>query len=179
MPIVENEMQLDFKDVLIRPKRSSIASRSMVSTERSFHFKNSGQSWSGVPLIAANMDTIGTFRVAEVLAERKCITAIHKHYSVEEWKAWASGSGRTALPFAAVSTGILAKDMDKLGQILQALPEVKMICIDVANGYSEAFVQCIREVRQRWPSITIMAGNVVTKEMTEELIFSGADIIKV
>lgn len=179
MPIIENEMRLDFKDVLIRPKRSSLASRSQVSVERSFTFKNSKQTWTGAPLIAANMDTIGTFEVAEVLAQRKCITAVHKHYTVEEWKAWGLGRGRAVLPYVAVSTGILAKDMEKLAQILQAVPGLRLICIDVANGYAEAFVQCIREVRQRWPEVTIMAGNVVTKEMTEELVFSGADIIKV
>mmetsp|Transcript_30108 Transcript_30108/g.68376 ORF Transcript_30108/g.68376 Transcript_30108/m.68376 type:complete len:380 (+) Transcript_30108:110-1249(+) len=179
MPIVENEMKLDFKDVLIRPKRSSLSSRSQVSVERTFTFPNSKQTWTGVPLIAANMDTIGTFEVAEVLAKKKCITAVHKHYSVEEWKAWATGRGREFLSFVAVSTGILSKDMDKLNEILTAVPDLKFICIDVANGYAEAFVQCIRDVHKRWPEVTIMAGNVVTKEMTEELIFSGADIIKV
>jgi len=179
MPIVETEVKLDFKDVLIRPKRSSLASRSAVSVERTFTFPNSKQTWTGVPIIAANMDTVGTFEVAEVLAKRKCMTAIHKHYTIDDWKTWASGSGKDCLQFVAVSCGILGKDMDKLKQILTAVPEVKMICVDVANGYSEAFVQCIRNVRQTFPDKTIMAGNVVTKEMTEELIFSGADIIKV
>uniref|UniRef100_A0A7S1RIV4 GMP reductase n=1 Tax=Alexandrium catenella TaxID=2925 RepID=A0A7S1RIV4_ALECA len=179
MPHVENEMRLDFKDVLIRPKRSSLASRSQVTVERTFHFRNSKRQWTGAPLIAANMDTIGTFEVAAVLAQRKCITAVHKHYTVEEWKAWGSGPGKDILDCVAVSTGILAKDMEKTGQILEAVPGVSMVCIDVANGYSEAFVQCIRDTRKQWPNITIMAGNVVTKEMTEELIFSGADIIKV
>merc|ERR1712032_1734946 len=166
-------------DVLIRPKRSNLSSRQQVSVERSFSFQNSKQSWSGVPLIAANMDTIGTFEVAEVLAKRKCITAIHKHYSVDDWKAWAAGSGRDAVAYCAISVGILEKDMNKLAEILAAVPQVKMICLDVANGYSEAFVQCIRSVRTRFPDLTIMAGNVVTKEMTEELVFSGADIVKV
>jgi len=177
--MVETEVKLDFKDVLIRPKRSAIASRSAVNLERTFEFTNSKQKWTGVPLIAANMDTIGNFQVAEVLAKRKCITAVHKHYSVEDWKAWATGSGKECLPYVAVSVGILEKDMVKLDEILKAVPEVAMICIDVANGYSEAFVTCIREVRKKHPGKTIMAGNVVTKEMTEELIFSGADIIKV
>jgi len=177
--MIESEVKLDFKDVLIRPKRSFLASRSQVSLDRTFQFGNSKQTWTGVPIIAANMDTIGTFEVAKVLAARKCITAIHKHYTPEEWAAWASGVGKDALPYVAVSCGILNKDLDKLDAILKAAPGVKMICIDVANGYSEAFVQCIREVRKRHPEITIMAGNVVTKEMTEELIFSGADIIKV
>jgi len=179
MPVVETEVKLDFKDVLIRPKRSSLASRSQVSVERTFTFPNSKRTWTGAPIIAANMDTVGTFGVAEVLAKRKCMVAVHKHYTVEEWKAWAAGSGKETLPFVAASCGILEKDMIKLKEILTAIPEVTFICVDVANGYSEAFVTCIRKVRQEFPTHTIIAGNVVTKEMTEELIFSGADIIKV
>lgn len=179
MPHVDNEMKLDFKDVLIRPKRSALSSRSQVSLERSYKFQNSNRPWTGVPIIAANMDTVGTFELAEVLARRKCVTAIHKHYTVEEWKTWATGRGKEAVPFVATSCGILPKDMDKLAEIMKAVPGISMICIDVANGYSQAFVDCIRKVRQQYPDITIMAGNVVTKEMTEELIFSGADIIKV
>jgi len=179
MPFIENEMKLDFKDVLIRPKRSSLASRSQVSIEREYTFPNSKQTWSGVPIVAANMDTIGSFEVAAVLASRKCLTAIHKHYTVAQWKAFAEGPGKDIMPYIAVSTGILQKDMEKLAEVLKAVPTVKMVCIDVANGYSESFVQCIRDVRKTYPELTIMAGNVVTKEMTEELIFSGADIIKV
>jgi len=179
MPHVEAEVKLDFKDVLIRPKRSFLSSRQQVSIERSFTFTNSKQTWTGVPIIAANMDTIGTFEVAEVLAKRKVICAVHKHYTKSDWVSFASGRGKDIMQYVAISTGILAKDMEKLGDILKDVPAIQMICIDVANGYSEAFVACIRECRQRWPQITIMAGNVVTKEMTEELIFSGADIIKV
>lgn len=179
MPVVETEVKLDFKDVLIRPKRSSISSRSQVSIERTYTFKNSGKNLTSVPIVAANMDTVGTFEVAEVLAKRKCLTTIHKHYSVEEWRSWAQRSGKEALPYVAASVGILEKDINKLAEILAAVPEVQMICVDVANGYSEMFVACIRSLRQRWPQHTIMAGNVVTKEMTEELIFSGADIVKV
>eukprot|EP00931_Biecheleriopsis_adriatica_P026694 TRINITY_DN1620_c0_g1_i2.p1 TRINITY_DN1620_c0_g1~~TRINITY_DN1620_c0_g1_i2.p1 ORF type:complete len:394 (+),score=99.35 TRINITY_DN1620_c0_g1_i2:76-1182(+) len=179
MPFVETEMKLDFKDVLFRPKRSSLASRSQVSLEKCYQFKHSGLQLTTVPLVAANMDTVGTFEIAEALAKRKCLTAIHKHYSVDEWKQWAEGSGKDALPYVSVSIGILQKDKDKLAEILKAVPGVKMICVDVANGYAESFVQCIRDLRKQWPSHTIMAGNVVTKEMTEELIFSGADIVKV
>jgi len=179
MPFVDNDVKLDFKDVLIRPKRTSLASRSQVCVERTFNFANSKQTWTGVPVVAANMDTVGTFAVAEVLARKKCLTAMHKHYTREEWTTWASGSGREALPFVAVSTGILPADLTKLSSIIEAVPEIKFICVDVANGYSEVFVQCIRDVRKRWPQHTIMAGNVVTKEMAEELVFSGADIIKV
>jgi len=180
MPHIESDIKLDFKDVLIRPKRSSITSRQQVSVEKSFTFVNSKQTWDGVPIVAANMDTTGTFEVAEVLGKRKCLTAVHKHYTVEQWSAWAkTEGGKSTLPYVAVSTGILARDMDKLTDILKIVPEVRMICVDVANGYSQAFVQCIRDVRSKYKDLTIMAGNVVTQEMTEELILSGADIVKV
>merc|ERR1711998_794388 len=132
-------MKLDFKDVLIRPKRSTLASRSQVNLDREFTFPNSKQNWTGVPLIAANMDTIGTFEVAEALSKRHCLTTIHKHYTPEQWKEWATGRGKDVVQYVAVSTGILAKDMEKLEQVLTLVPELKMVCIDVANGYSEAF----------------------------------------
>ncbi|CAE8642616.1 unnamed protein product, partial [Polarella glacialis] len=179
MPVIDTDVKLDFKDVLIRPKRSSLASRSQVSIERTFKFKHSGIEVTTVPLVAANMDTVGTFELAEVLAKRKCLTAIHKHYNVEDWKKWAAGSGKDCLPYVAVSIGILQKDTDKCAEILKAVPGIKMICIDVANGYSQSFVNCIKDMRVRWPAHMIMAGNVVTREMTEELIFCGADIVKV
>mmetsp|Transcript_38870 Transcript_38870/g.91507 ORF Transcript_38870/g.91507 Transcript_38870/m.91507 type:complete len:373 (-) Transcript_38870:60-1178(-) len=179
MPSIEMDVKLDFKDVLIRPKRSAIGSRAQVSLERHYKFKHSGHEINCVPVIAANMDMVGTFEVAEVLASRKCLTTIHKHYTAEEWRRWAAGKGKDVLPYVAASVGILEKDVEKLSEILQAVPAVKMICVDVANGYSETFVKCIRDLRQRFPTYTIMAGNVVTKEMTEELIFSGADIVKV
>merc|ERR1712216_352466 len=173
------EVKLDFKDVLIRPKRSSITSRKQVSLDRTFTFKNSGLQWSGVPIIAANMDTVGTFEVATVLAQRKVLTTIHKHYTVEQWKEFAEGKGKEVMPYVAVSIGILEHDMKKLDAVLASVPALKMVCIDVANGYSELFVKCIREVRAKYPNLTIIAGNVVTQEMTEELILSGADVVKV
>jgi len=180
MPHIEQDVKLDFKDVLIRPKRSSITSRQQVTLEKNFTFKNSGQKWSGVPIVAANMDTVGTFEVLKVLAKRKCIVAVHKHYTVDEWKAWAASSdGIECLPYAMVSVGILDRDLAKADEILAAVPALKMVCVDVANGYSEAFKLAIREIRSRHKDITIMAGNVVTQEMTEELILSGADIVKV
>lgn len=178
MVLIENDVKLDFKDVLFRPKRSFLSSRRQVSVERTFTMKHSGQSWSGVPIIAANMDTVGTFKMAKALAEKKILTAIHKHYSAEEWKNFAI-SNPEVLPFVAVSSGISQKDGKKLDEIIKAIPAVKMICIDVANGYSEPFVNFIKQTREKYKEHTIMAGNVVTQEMTEELIMSGADIVKV
>jgi len=129
--------------------------------------------------MVANMDTCGTFKVAEALAKHKVFTAIHKHYTCDEWVNWAKNSGKDVLPYVAISSGIQDYDLDKMAQVLRAIPEIAMIGLDVANGYSQGFVEVIRTVRERWPDKTLIAGNVVTKEMAEELILSGADMVKV
>ncbi|CAH1247005.1 GMPR2 [Branchiostoma lanceolatum] len=179
MPRIEADVKLDFKDVLIRPKRSTIRSRADVDLVRTVtKFRNSGQTYSGVPVIAANMDTVGTFEMAKALSKHGCFTTIHKHYSVEAWESFGINNP-DVIPNVAVSAGALKGDFDKLAGILAAVPKLKFICLDVANGYSEAFVETVREVRKKFPKHTIMAGNVVTCEMTEELILSGADIVKV
>ncbi len=176
---IEMDIKLGFKEVLIRPKRSTLRSRSLVSLDRTFRMLHSRKEWTGVPIIAANMDTVGTFQMAEVLAGHDIMTAIHKHYSVSQWNEFLRDKTETVRERIMVSTGVTKKDMEKLGQILNAHPDLQFICMDVANGYSEAFVESVRKVRDQYPEKTIAAGNVVTGEMVEELILSGADIIKV
>jgi len=182
MPRLDMDIKLDYKDVLIRPKRSTLKSRSEVNLERTYRFRNSGYEWTGVPIIAANMDTVGTFEMAKVLSgEYKWITAIHKHYSVkDDWEQFFNNNEISGIHnFVAVSAGTSDADLQKLKEILSAIPSIQFICIDVANGYSEYFVETIKKVRRDHPKHTIMAGNVVTGEMVEELILAGADIVKV
>ena len=176
---IETELKLGFKDVMIRPKRSTLKSRSQVSLERNFTFRNSQKKWTGVPIIAANMDTVGTFEMAEALSREKIITAIHKHYTVEEWSQFLENQPDSIYDYIALSTGIGKDDEGKIKQIVDAHPKINFLCIDVANGYSEHFVEFVRKMRQSFPDKTIIAGNVVTGEMVEELILSGADIVKV
>ncbi|XP_023083066.1 GMP reductase 2 isoform X2 [Piliocolobus tephrosceles] len=178
MPHIDNDVKLDFKDVLLRPKRSTLKSRSEVDLTRSFSFRNSKLTYTGVPIIAANMDTVGTFEMAKVLCKFSLFTAVHKHYSLDQWQEFA-GQNPDCLEHLAASSGTGSSDFEQLEQILEAIPQVKYICLDVANGYSEHFVEFVKDVRKRFPQHTIMAGNVVTGEMVEELILSGADIIKV
>jgi len=176
---VESDVKLGFKDVLIRPKRSTLKSRSEVSLERTFIFKHTKMSWDGVPLIAANMDNIGTFAMAAALGEYKLITAIHKHYSLEQWQSFYKNNNQVISNHVMVSTGISKTEFIKLDTICKEIPSLNFICIDVANGYSEYFVEFVRQVRETHPDKVIVAGNVVTGEMVEELILSGADIVKV
>lgn len=178
MPRIDENIKLDFKDVLFRPRRSTIRSRSDVNLVKSYQFKHSQRKYDGIPIMAANMDTVGTFEMAKKLSEFNLFTVIHKHYSVEEWKQFAT-SNKEILHNVAVSIGIGQKDLDHLKLVLEAVPFLTYICVDVANGYSEFFVEAVRNIRHSYPQHTIMAGNVVTPEMVEQLVLSGADIIKV
>jgi len=174
MQIVQ-DVKLDFKDVLIQPKRSTLTSRSEVDLSRSYTFKHSKYTWSGVPIMAANMDGVGTWDVARKLQQHNLFTTLVKSYSLDEWCTNYKGLDYDRI---AVSTGSSAADLDKLQLIMSAL-SLKFICIDVANGYTEKFVRHVERVRKEFPHATIIAGNVVTADMTQELILHGADIVKV
>jgi GMP reductase len=176
---IESELKLGFKDVMIRPKRSTLKSRSQVSLEREFSFRHSNLKWKGVPIIAANMDTVGTFEMAKALSQHQLFTAIHKHYSLEQWKNFVTAAPENIGDYIAVSTGTGESDAKKTQQILTEFPQLKFICIDVANGYSEHFVDFVKNMREKNPDKVILAGNVVTGEMVEELLLAGADVIKV
>jgi len=176
---IENELKLGFKDVMIRPKRSTLKSRSQVTLERTFTFLHSNIVWTGIPIMPANMDTVGTFKMAKSLAKHGLFTAIHKHYSFEEWKNFVKNTDEKTLKNIAVSTGIGKEDSEKVKQILKEFPQINFICVDVANGYSEHFVNFVQKMRKNHPNKVIIAGNVVTGEMVEELLLAGADIIKV
>ncbi|MEN2412459.1 GMP reductase [Flavobacterium mesophilum] len=176
---IEMDLKLGFKDVMFRPKRSTLKSRSEVSLEQNFKFLHSTSNWTGIPIMAANMDTVGTFEIAKVLAKERLFTAVHKHYTLEEWNSFLKNAAPDIYDYIAVSTGIGKEDFEKIEKIITANPLLKFICIDVANGYSEHFVQFLKKTRKQYPDKIIIAGNVVTGEMTEELLLAGADIVKV
>ncbi len=176
---IENEIKLGFKDVMIRPKRSTLSSRSEVSLIRKFRFLHGGNGWQGIPIMAANMDTVGTMEMAAALADHQLFTAIHKHYTPAQWKTFIQSTGENIADHIAVSTGTNEADAKKLDIILSQNPSLRFICIDVANGYAEKFVDFVKATREKHPDKVIIAGNVVTGEMVEELLLAGADIIKV
>jgi len=175
---IEQDLKLDFKDVLIRPKRSTLTSRSEVDISREFVFLHSKQKYKGIPIIAANMDTTGTFAMARALAKHQLSVALHKHYDDKELLAFFAD--QPEFPPSFYSMGITQPDYDKFRRIMeQSNGTIKSVCVDVANGYTKAFISFIHKLRAGFPDITIMAGNVVTGEMTEELILDGVDIVKV
>jgi len=169
---IESEPKLDFDDVLIRPKRSRLKSRGDVDLRRTFKTPHGGVEISGVPVIAANMDTVGTLKMAAALAGHGIFTSLHKHYKIEELVA-----AKVSTDYSFITFGI--EDLKKIDAVMEALPGANKICLDVANGYTEHFLDFIREVRKHHPQKIIMAGNVATPDMTEALILAGADIVKV
>jgi GMP reductase len=173
---IEDEVKLDFRDVLIRPKRSTLSSRKEVDLKRHYIFKHSGMKWSGIPIIASNMDGVGTIEMAEELSSLGLFTCLVKSYREDDLHDLVTKGNTQNF---AVSTGTNERDFLRLSTIINSYPEIQFICIDVANGYSEAFGDYVADVRDAWPEKTIIAGNVVTADMTQELILRGADIIKV
>ncbi len=171
---IEEDIKLDFDDVLIHPKRSVLQSRKDVSLERTFTFKHSQRDWTGIPIISANMDTTGTFEMASALSKYKMITCLHKFYS-----DFDIINSPLNLEYTSIAIGAKDDDLTKAIEINRYLKTLRFITVDVANGYGEYFSGFIGKVRHLFPRITIIAGNVVSGEMTEQLILSGADIIKV
>jgi GMP reductase len=176
---IEYDIKLGFKDVMFRPKRSTLNSRSQVSLNRKFKLLHTGKEWEGIPIMAANMDTVGTFEMASVLSQLKIFTAIHKHYTVADWKQFLHSAPEGIENFIAVSSGTSQSDFEKINQLMKEFPSLNFICIDVANGYSEHFVAYVKKMRKNFTDKVIIAGNVVTGEMVEELLLAGADIVKV
>ena len=187
---LDTDIKLDYKDVLIRPKRSTLGSRKEVDLERKYTFRNfeayelediiEDYHYCGVPVMAANMDGVGTFEMADKLASQGMFTCLVKTYSVQELVSYFDTDDYMRTNHVAMSIGITDKDYQKFCDVYeQADGNLKYVCIDVANGYSNRFRDFVAEFRRNYPNIVIIAGNVVTGEMTEELILAGADIVKV
>lgn len=190
---IEEDVKLDYKDVLIRPKRSTLGSRKEVDLHRGYTWRNwqpedmsmeqirpDTRHWRGIPIMAANMDGVGTFEMADKLAEAQVFTCLVKTYSVNELVGYFDDKYDERTHYVAMSIGITDKDHNKFRDVYeQTGDKLRYVCIDVANGYSNRFRDFVAQFRQLYPNIVIIAGNVVTGEMTEELILAGADIVKV
>ena len=177
---IEQDIKLDYKDVLFKPKRSKLESRRDVDLTRTFKFHH-GNEWTGVPIMSSNMDGVGTFEMAKVLQEHKMLTVMRKHYSVDDWKEHSQGVKMKYLS-VCTGTGVIwdpdAKDFATMKAVLAMYPDIKFITVDVANAYHENYADFIARLRDQYPDKTIIAGNVISAEMTEELIIKGADIVK-
>ena len=180
---INQDPKLNYEDVLLQPKRSTLTSRKDVDMTRKFTFRNSKKVMNFTPIFASNMDGVGTFSMAKILQEYKMMTVITKTTTPEQWKK-AVGNG-IRLQSVSVCTGTNkvfndeAEDYANMQEVLKMFPDIKMITIDVANAYHQNMVGFVQKVREEYPDKVIVAGNVVTPEMTEELIINGADVVKI
>ncbi len=174
---IEEELKLDYSDVLFRPKRSTLKSRKQVDLKRKYSFRYSNSIWQGIPIIASNMDGVGEIGIAKKLSSYKLITALTKQHEIKDIKTIINS--KNIYNYISLSCGTSKDSYDRLNKIISKYPKIKFICIDVANGYSENFSYFVSKVRNKHPNKTIIAGNVVTADMTQELVLSGADIVKV
>jgi GMP reductase len=173
---IDHEPKLDFDDVLIRPKRSEAPSRSSVVLDREHRFLNSGAKWKGIPIVASNMDTVGTMAMAKAIGP-EMMTCLHKYYPTAGLIAFFDGGAHASSVFFTL--GINDEEFEKLRSV-KAKAEIRFICVDAANGYTKFFVDRVKRIREEYPDLTIMAGNVATPEMVQELLISGAaDIVKI
>jgi GMP reductase len=178
MTRIIDDPKYDFRDVLIMPKRSSLSSRNDVSLEKEYTFLNSGRKYKGIPIMGANMDGVGTFEVAAKLASAGLFTTLVKHYTLEDLVEFYNSCGSWAIEHTAYSMGISKDDLAKFNAF-KKVSYAKFLCVDVANGYQQSFVDFISKLRKENPDHVIIAGNVVSPEITEALLFAGADIVKV
>ena len=177
---IEQDVKLDYKDVLIRPKRSTLKSRSQVRLDRKFTFRHSKQDYEGIPIMASNMDGVGTFEMADKLAKQNIFTCLVKTYTSNQLIDFFNTDDYLRTNNVAMSIGTSDDDYCKLQQVVALVDDnLKYVCMDIANGYSDHFAKHVSKVREEFPNLVIIAGNVVTGEMTEELILSGASIVKV
>jgi len=176
---IEQDVKLDYSGVLLRPKRSTLSSRKEVRLERMHSFRNSTQTFERIPIMAANMDGVGTFEIADELGKLGLFTCLVKTYSIAELVDFFTEFHPQRAEYAAYSMGITDEDAAKFRAVNAGTRSIKYVCIDVANGYSERFLNFVAQFREEYPKITIIAGNVVTADQTQELILRGADIVKV
>jgi len=178
MTRINDDVKLDFKDVLLMPKRSELDSRSKVILDRTYKFKHSKVKYTGVPIVVANMDHTGTIAMADELADHRMSVALHKFYTTEQLSAYFDHERHNAHTF--YSMGITEDDYKKFTEVYEWTGgKLRYICIDVANGYSRKFVAYVEKIRDKFPDVVIMAGNVVTPDMTYDLLERGADIVKI
>lgn len=173
---INNDVKLDYSDVLLEPQRSQLTSRSEVNLEIDFF------DTSVVPIIAANMDGVGTFEMAKSLAKHKMMTALIKHYSVEDLVDFYINNPEVA-PYTIYSMGTGSKDLKKFTTFRDSLADYskgpQSVCVDVANGYTRQFEDFCSHFSDKFPEYVLIAGNIVTADQTEKLIESGVDIVKI
>ena len=176
---IEEDVKLDYSDVLIKPKRSTLGSRKEVKLTREYKFNKTEHAldFKGVPIMASNMDGVGTVSMAKKLNSLGLFTCLSKTVSPDDVVTLIDDED--AHNNIAYSIGIKDEDIDKLNYVVNKTPDLFYVCIDVANGYSQRFIETVAKIKRDLPILTVIAGNVVTADQTQELLLSGADIVKI
>ena len=186
---IEEDVKIDYGNVLLRPKRSTLVSRKDVDLDRHYTFNN-GQTYYDIPIMASNMDGVGTIEIADALGKLGLFTCLVKSYSVDEYveyfnmdEQWVDAKDIKRFvrkEYTAYSMGVVDDDLNKFIKVYEQLGDrIKYVNIDVANGYTKKYSDFIKMFRDKYPDIVIIAGNVCTADMTQELLLNGADIVKV
>jgi|TARA_R110000744_G_scaffold175390_1_gene294161 GMP reductase len=172
--LIDNEIRLDFNDVLINPVSSAIS-----LTRQSVYVEINWLDTTAYPIIVSNMTSTGTYKIANLLTPMRVFTFIHKEYKIEEHRDYLSKLDDKR--FIAITTGVRDQDVEKTIQIISEFPDVPMINVDVANVYANmrGMKKAINRFRQEFPEIKICAGNVANGMIIEELVSAGANYIKV
>ncbi len=174
---IYEQTELDFKDVLIKPKRSFINSRSEVDVLREYKFKWCPRRITGTGVMVSNMATVGTFQIAKHMMAQKMFCCLHKHYSANELIDFITSND--CRDYVFLSMGLRAADVDTIDTVLTQCPDkCRNICLDVPNAYIPRVKEMVIRMRKKYPDILLMVGNAVTAELVEDLILSGADIVK-
>ena len=177
--MISEDIKLDYDDVLIIPERSGVSSRKLVCLETTAEFADRNAKFRGIPIMAANMDGVGTFEMADRLKSRGLFTCLTKFHEADDLVEFLSGDGERC-DFCAVTIGISDDDWNRFRTVADGLDgRLRYACLDVANGYTDRFVDCVDRFRRTYPDIVLIAGNVVTPEQTVRLIEAGADVVKV
>lgn len=174
-----DDVKLDYQDVMLVPQRSDsdvLDSRSKIKLTRPFKFKYGTPQYEGMPVIAANMDSVGTMKMADAFKPYDMAVALHKFYTSEQLIAYFKREDKN--PHTFYSMGISQDDRSKFDKVISYAP-IEYVCIDVANGYSPRLREFIKKLRDEYPQLCIMAGNVVTGDMVHDLLLNGADIVKI
>ena len=186
---IEEDVKIDYGNVLLRPKRSTLVSRKDVDLDRHYTFNN-GQTYYDIPIMASNMDGVGTIEMADALGKLGLFTCLVKSYSVDEYveyfnmdEQWVDAKDIKRFvrkEYTAYSMGVVDDDLNKFIKVYEQLGDrIKYVNIDVTNGYTKKYSDFIKMFRDKYPDIVIIAGNVCTADMTQELLLNGADIVKV
>lgn len=187
MTTIITDEKLDYQDVLMVPQNSvdsELNSRSKVELITDIFGVR------GIGVIAANMDGVGTFAMAESLSQYGMFTTLVKHYSVDDLvNFYTDKANSDIIPYTIYSMGANESDILKFEEVLDGIQvkaydldaqtEPRIVCIDVANGYTESFLKFIARFREEHPSTIIVAGNVCTPYRTAQLIAAGANYVKV